>query len=31
MPTPSASKSRWTKRRVVGTLFKEATDWVSVG
>ncbi|CAO3692286.1 unnamed protein product [Umbelopsis ramanniana] len=26
MPTPSASKSRWTKRRVVGTIFKEATD-----
>ncbi|KAI9288923.1 hypothetical protein BC943DRAFT_315628 [Umbelopsis sp. AD052] len=25
-PTPSASKSRWTKRRVVSAIFKDATD-----
>jgi hypothetical protein len=25
-PTPSASKSRWTKRRMVSAIFKDATD-----
>ncbi|KAH8554106.1 hypothetical protein BGW37DRAFT_483495 [Umbelopsis sp. PMI_123] len=26
LPVPSTSKSRWTKRRVVSAIFKEATD-----